>query len=204
MIKRGFDIVLSAIGLIITAPVMLVCALLVKATSPGPVLYRSQRIGQQFRPFEILKFRSMRTDQSPGGLPITAGGDARITPVGRVLRKLKLDELPQLINVLRGDMSFVGPRPEAPKYVELFHHDYEYLLRVRPGITDPASLKYRDEESVLAASNDPEQLYIQQVLPEKIAISKEYIDHASLSFDLKLIFATLLRIVSPSKAAPAK
>jgi lipopolysaccharide/colanic/teichoic acid biosynthesis glycosyltransferase len=146
--KRVFDIVFASLGLLCLSPLLLPVALLIKLDSPGPVFFRQERMGRGFRPFRIYKFRTMVRDAPRHGGPITFGADPRITTVGRALRKTKIDELPQLINVLRGQMSFVGPRPEVRRYVELFREDYEDILRVLPGITDLASLKYRHEESM--------------------------------------------------------
>jgi lipopolysaccharide/colanic/teichoic acid biosynthesis glycosyltransferase len=193
--KRLFDLTVSAAGLLILSPVLLLVALLIKLDSQGPVFFRQERIGRNFRPFSIYKFRTMVVDAPQRGAAITAGGDPRITRFGRLLRKSKIDELPQLINVLRGEMSLVGPRPEVPKYVELFRQEYDDILRVRPGITDLASLKYRDEAAVLAAAQNPEQEYVARILPEKIQLAKQYIRNASFLFDLKLILRTLLKVV---------
>lgn len=196
MIKRGFDVLASLAGLVLLSPVLAVVALAIKLTSPGPVFFRQERVGRGFRRFEILKFRTMVPDAPKLGGQLTAGEDPRITRVGRLLRKTKLDELPQLINVLKGDMSFVGPRPEVPRYVEIFRDDYRELLTVRPGITDLASLKYRDESEVLGRSSDPETTYVEQVLPEKIALGKQYLRRSSLWFDVGLIFKTLFRLAT--------
>jgi len=196
VIKRGFDVLASLAGLVLLSPVLAVVALAIKLTSPGPVFFRQERVGRGFRRFEILKFRTMVPDAPKLGGQLTAGEDPRITRVGRLLRKIKLDELPQLINVLKGDMSFVGPRPEVPRYVEIFRDDYRELLTVRPGITDLASLKYRDESEVLGRSSDPETTYVEQVLPEKIALGKQYLRRSSLWFDVGLIFKTLFRLAT--------
>jgi len=196
VIKRGFDVLASLTGLVLLSPVLAVVALAIKLTSPGPVFFRQERVGRGFRRFEILKFRTMVPDAPKLGGQLTAGEDPRITRVGRLLRKIKLDELPQLINVLKGDMSFVGPRPEVPRYVEIFRDDYRELLTVRPGITDLASLKYRDESEVLGRSSDPETTYVEQVLPEKIALGKQYLRRSSLWFDVGLIFKTLFRLAT--------
>ena len=169
---------------------------MIKLTSPGPVFFRQERVGRGFRRFKILKFRTMVPNAPELGGPLTAGKDSRITPIGHVLRKTKLDELPQLVNVLKGDMSFVGPRPEVPRFVEMFRKDFEELLTVRPGITDLASIKYRHESDVLGQSGDPEATYLREIMPEKIALGKEYVSRSSLLFDLRLIFATLLRLAS--------
>src|SRR5262249_55066954 len=155
------------------SPVLAVAALAVRVDSPGPILFKQQRIGRNFRPFWMYKFRTMVVDAPKRGGPLTAGADPRITRVGRWLRKSKIDELPQLVNVLVGDMSLVGPRPEVPKFVELFRDDYAYVLTVRPGLTDPASVKYRDEAALLAGSSDPEREYVERILPDKIALSRE-------------------------------
>src|SRR5262245_35234970 len=192
--KRILDIVVSSIGLICLLPLLLVVALLIKLDSTGPVFFRQTRMGRRFRPFQILKFRTMVQDSSTRGKSITVGNDPRITRVGLFLRKTKTDELPQLINVLRGEMTFVGPRPEVPQYVELFRQDYEEILKIRPGITDLASIKYRDEAKLLGHSQDPEEEYVTRVLPDKIRLGKEYIRCSSLAFDLRLIFRTFLKI----------
>jgi lipopolysaccharide/colanic/teichoic acid biosynthesis glycosyltransferase len=194
MLKRTFDILGSLVGLVALAPFGLLIALAIKCNSRGPVFFRQVRMGRDFRPFCIYKFRTMVVNAPALGGQLTAGADPRITRVGAVLRKTKIDELPQFINVLIGDMSLVGPRPEVPKYVEMFADDYRDILSVRPGITDPASVKFRDEGEVLAAAADPEAAYIEQILPEKIALAKQYIAHASLLYDLRIVFQTLLRL----------
>lgn len=194
MMKRMFDLLVSFCGLLLLWPVLLVSAVLIKLTSPGPALYRQQRMGLNFQPFDILKFRTMVVDAHKLGGQITAGRDPRITSVGHFLRKTKIDELPQLINVFKGEMSFVGPRPEVPRYVEMFRDDYAELLKVRPGITDIASLKYRHESELLGESDNPETTYVQVILPDKIALAKEYIRRSSILFDLQLIFKTVLRM----------
>ena len=192
--KRIFDIVVSLVGLILLLPLLVFVAVLIKLDSRGPIFFRQQRIGMVFRPFQILKFRTMIDNaQRRGGL-ITFARDTRITRVGRILRQTKIDELPQLINVLRGDMTFVGPRPEVPEFVELFRQDYEEILTVRPGMTDLASLKYRDEATVLGHSANPQEEYLRRVLPDKINLNKEYIKRSSFFFDLTLILKTLLKL----------
>lgn len=192
--KRALDVLLASIGLLLASPVLLAAALAVKLDSRGPVFFRQQRMGRDFRPFPIYKFRTMVADAAARGAAITAGADPRITRVGHWLRKTKVDELPQLLNVLKGDMSLVGPRPEVPKYVELFREDYRTILTVRPGITDPASVKFRDEAAVLGASADPERTYVEQILPEKIALAKTYIARRSVAYDVKILFETLWRL----------
>ena len=193
-LKRALDVVASALGLVLLSPILLLAAIAIRTTSRGPVFFRQERVGRNFRPFRIYKFRTMVVDAPQRGGPLTARADPRITPAGRVLRKTKIDELPQLINVLVGDMSLVGPRPEVPRYVEMFRSDYAYILAVRPGITDPASVKYRDEAAVLAGSEDPEAAYVSRILPDKIALARQYIDRASLAYDLRLIALTFLRL----------
>ena len=191
--KRAFDVVCSALGLLVLSPVLLVCALLVGLTSPGGVLFRQERIGKGGVPFTIYKFRSMRKDNA--GLKITTSGDSRITPVGKVLRKTKLDELPQLWNVLKGDMSFVGPRPEVREYTDLYDEEQRQVLLVRPGITGLASIRFRNEDELLDASDDPNRTYIEEVMPQKIALDLEYIPHASVIYDIRLILETLVTVV---------
>ena len=191
--KRVFDVVCAALGLLALSPVLLVCALLVGLTSPGGVLFRQERIGKDGKPFTIYKFRSMRKDNA--GLKITTSGDSRITPVGKVLRKTKLDELPQLWNVLKGDMSFVGPRPEVREYTDLYDEAQRQVLLVRPGITGLASIRFRNENELLDASDDPNRTYIEEVMPQKIALDLEDILHASVWYDIRLILETLVTVV---------
>jgi lipopolysaccharide/colanic/teichoic acid biosynthesis glycosyltransferase len=194
VMKRILDILVSLVGLICLFPLLLLAAVLIKLDSRGPIFFRQERIGMRFRPFQILKFRTMVQNSIAGGQSITVGDDPRITRVGWFLRKTKIDELPQLINVLRGEMTFVGPRPEVPQYVELFRQDYEEILNVRPGITDLASIKYRDEAALLAQAENPEEEYVTRVLPDKINLGKEYIRRSSVFFDLTLMFKTFLRL----------
>lgn len=192
--KRAFDLLLSAALLLLLAPLLAGVALWVKLDSPGPVLFRQQRVGRAGLPFTIHKFRSMRVDA--GGLGLTVGQDARITRAGRWLRRLKLDELPQLWDVLRGAMSLVGPRPDLPQYVAQYPAGLrELLLSVRPGITDPASLALRNEAELLAASSDPEREYLERILPVKLQISADYVRQASLWTDLKLVARTALLLL---------
>jgi lipopolysaccharide/colanic/teichoic acid biosynthesis glycosyltransferase len=189
MLKRGFDIVASGFALVALLPLMLVVAILVRLDSPGPSLFRQTRVGKSFREFQLLKFRSMRNGNC--GTEITCGQDARITRVGAFLRAFKLDELPQLWNVFCGDMSLVGPRPEVPMFVARFRRDYEEILSVRPGITDPASIRYRSEAEILGRTQDPVNYYIDMILPDKIEISREYIRSANFRKDISLIFQTI-------------
>ncbi len=193
--KRAFDLVAAGCGLILLSPLFLAVAVAVKLDSRGPVFFLQQRVGLNFRPFQMYKFRTMVVDAPKLGGQLTVTGDPRVTRSGRWLRKLKIDELPQLINVVLGEMSLVGPRPEVARYVDQMRDDYREVLSVRPGITDLASVKYRDESAILAAAEDPERAYIEQILPDKLAISREYIRDVSLWLDLKIILQTLVRIV---------
>ena len=196
VIKRSFDILVSSLGLLACLPLFCVIAILIKLDSKGQVFFLQERIGRRFRPFWIYKFRTMARNSHLKGAQITADNDTRITRVGRFLRKTKIDELPQLFNVLKGDMSLVGPRPEVPYYVLMFRNDYEEILRVQPGITDLASLKYRNEAALLAQSVNPEREYVEKVLPDKITLAKEYVHKSSFFFDLTLILKTPLRLFS--------
>jgi lipopolysaccharide/colanic/teichoic acid biosynthesis glycosyltransferase len=190
MAKRVFDIVLSAAGLLLLSPLLLVVAVWVKLDSAGPVLFHQERIGRHGVPFRIHKFRTMV--HGGVGAQITVGADRRITRAGAFLRRAKLDELPQLIDVLKGDMSLVGPRPEVPRYVAMYPAGLrDKVLSVRPGITDIASLEYRDESERLARAADPEHEYVHVVMPAKLQLAARYVDHASLAFDLRLILRTL-------------
>ena len=190
MMKRTFDLVAALLGVVGLAPLFVLIACLIKFDSDGPVFFLQERVGKGFRRFRIFKFRTMVTDAQKGAL-ITCGDDPRITRVGRFLRKTKLDELPQLINVIKGDMSIVGPRPEVPTYVEAFHCDFDEILTVRPGITDVASLHFRDEAAILGAFQNPEQMYLTSILPAKIRLSKEYVRRSSLLSDVQVILDTL-------------
>lgn len=192
-LKRLFDIAASAFGLIVFSPVLLIAALLVGLSSPGGVLFCQERIGKGGKPFVIYKFRSMRKDN--GGLKITTGDDVRITPVGRFLRKSKIDELPQLLNVLKGDMSFVGPRPEVKEYTDLYDQRQRQIFLVRPGITDPASIAFRNENDLLSQSEDPNRVYIEQIMPRKVELGLKYIEEFSFWGDIRIIFQTLVTVV---------
>ncbi|MFN3617237.1 MAG: sugar transferase [Aquabacterium sp.] len=196
MAKRVFDLLLSSLGLLALAPLLLLIAVLIKLDSPGPVMFRQERVGRFGRPFRIHKFRTMRHEPAGQGLQITVGADRRITRVGGFLRASKLDELPQLLDVWLGDMSLVGPRPEVPRYVAHYPAELrDKVLSVRPGITDIASIEYRDESAVLARAADPEQAYIHEVLPHKLALAAQYVDRSSVGLDLWLIWRTLVAIV---------
>lgn len=195
MIKRTFDIVLALLGLILFSPVMVLVAFMIKCDSKGAVFFKQERMGKGFRPFLIYKFRTMRQHSDDDGSLVTIGRDPRITRAGWFLRKTKIDEIPQLINVLKGDMSFVGPRPEVRRYVELFPREYAEILTVRPGITDLASLKYRDEAALLGKAEDPNKEYLSHVLPDKIQLAKDYLQRSSFLFDLSLILKTLVKLL---------
>jgi lipopolysaccharide/colanic/teichoic acid biosynthesis glycosyltransferase len=196
MAKRLFDLLLSSLGLLVLAPLLLLIALLIKLDSPGPVMFRQERVGRYGQPFRIHKFRTMRHEPAGQGLQITVGADRRITRVGGFLRASKLDELPQLLDVWLGDMSLVGPRPEVPRYVAHYPADVrDKVLSVRPGITDIASIEYRDESAVLARAADPEHAYIHEVLPHKLALAAQYVERSSVGLDLWLIWRTLVAIV---------
>lgn len=196
--KRFVDVVAALFGLLLMAPVLVFIALAVRIDSEGPVLFRQTRVGRDGRTFQILKFRSMYHAHHgrDSGAQITAADDPRITRFGALLRRSKLDELPQLINVLRGDMSLVGPRPEVPRYVAMYPPDARAeILSVRPGITDEAAIEFRDESEILGRSVDPERTYIEEILPRKIQLYQDYVRHRSLLSDLLIILRTLRRIV---------
>lgn len=188
MWKRAFDIGFSLGTLLILAPLLITMALWVRLDSPGPVIFRQTRVGRRGREFRICKFRTMRADAEQRGLQLTVGADTRITRSGAWLRKYKVDEIPQFFNVLVGDMSIVGPRPEVPRYVDLYAPaTRDAVLSVRPGITDLASIEYRDENDLLTSSDDPERTYVEQVLPAKLALSERYIRERSFLGDLRII-----------------
>jgi lipopolysaccharide/colanic/teichoic acid biosynthesis glycosyltransferase len=192
--KRAFDLLATTVALVLMAPVLLAIGLLVRLSSPGPALFLQERMGRGGRPFRIWKFRTMVCDASSRGPAITSDGDRRITRVGRVLRRWKLDELPQLVNVFVGEMSLVGPRPEVPKYLRYYSPSDREVLAVRPGITDPASIQYREEERVLSGFADPERAYTEVILPRKLALSRAYVHQQSFVGDVALIFKTLGRL----------
>ncbi len=188
--KRFIDVVLAAVGLALSSPVLLVAAVAVRLDSPGPIIFRQLRVGRGGQLFYILKLRTMRTGEP--GSPVTTERDPRITRCGRCLRSTKLDEIPQLVNVLRGDMSMVGPRPEVPKYVMMWPKDArKQVLSVRPGVTDPASIEFRRESELLAEAGDPEQYYVSVILPRKVAIYCDYVRGLSLAQDFAILVRTL-------------
>jgi len=197
VVKRLFDALASAAGLVVVSPILAAAVLAVKLDSSGPAFFGHERIGRAGKKFKVWKLRTMVQRAEELGPQVTAGGDSRITRVGRVLRKTKIDELPQLINVLKGDMSLVGPRPEVERYVNHFADDYREILKIRPGITDEASIEYRDEEAVLSAASDPEREYIEVVAPRKIALYKRYVKEMSLSKDLFILFRTIWKVIRP-------
>ncbi len=197
-LKRLFDVICAFIGLVLLSPFFAGIAIAIKMGSRGSIFFRQRRMGLGGNSFRIFKFRTMVTDAEKLGTAITVNQDNRITRVGGVLRQLKLDELPQLINVLLGDMSLVGPRPELPRYREYYSGDFESVLTVRPGITDPASIKFHDESSLLDSQNDPEAFYIEKILPEKLAIARNYLKRASMRLDFQIIFLTVGMSFLPS------
>ena len=193
--KRLFDIVASGLGLLLLSPLFLILAVWIKLDSPGPVFYRQVRVGRYNKDFRIFKFRSMREGSDKGSLVTIGGRDPRVTRAGYWLRKFKLDELPQLINVLVGDMSLVGPRPEVRHYVDSWTPEQMHVLDVRPGITDPASIKFRNENELLEQVEDPEKYYIEVIMQEKIQLYLDYVANHSLWGDIKLIFRTIRAIL---------
>ena len=195
MAKRLFDLVAASVGLLALSPLFLVVAIAIRRSSPGPVFFRQVRVGRGGEPFSMFKFRTMRPDAERVGGQLTVGADPRITPIGHTLRKYKLDELPQLINVVLGDMSLVGPRPEVPRYVALYDERQRRVLDVRPGITDPASIAYRDENALLAGADDPEATYVAEVMPAKLEINLGYLERRSLLRDVGVILQTLAAVV---------
>jgi len=195
--KRFFDFVASFFGLMLLTPIFVLAALWIKIDSRGPIFFRQERVGFQGVPFRIHKFRTMILDAEKIGKQITVGADSRITAVGNFLRKYKLDELPQLIDVLVGDMSLVGPRPEVPKYIDCYSDDEKHdVLSIKPGITDNASIEFRDENELLASSKDPEATYINEVLPKKIALYRKYVKERSFFGDVVIIFKTIFLIIN--------
>jgi len=196
MIIRFFDVLFSSLGLIILSPLFLILVVWIKIDSKGPVFYRQLRVGKDGKDFYLYKFRTMLVDADKNGLITVGDRDPRVTRAGYFFRKYKLDELPQLINVVLGDMSLVGPRPEVHKYVEMYTPDQRKVLTVKPGLTDYASIHYIDENKVLAKSDDPERTYIDIIIPEKIRYNIKYIEHQSVNEYFKIIFLTISRIFS--------
>lgn len=196
MAKRAFDIIFSIIGIIVTLPILIMVALIIKTDSPGPVIFKQERVGKGGKLFKIKKFRTMRTDSEKGGL-LTVGADSRVTKIGAILRKTKADELPQLFNVLCGDMSFVGPRPEVPKFMCMYPPTVkEKILSVRPGITDRAAIEMIDENEILSKYDDPKQGYIDEIMPIKSKYYLAYVEKNNFFDDIKIIIMTLAKILS--------
>jgi len=200
MLKRAFDVMVSALVILIALPLWAAVAVAIKLDSPGPVFYRAQRIGRNGRPFTLYKFRTMITDADTRGPGITRCDDPRITRVGRFLRRMKIDEMPQLLNVLKGEMSIIGPRPEDPRYVAHYTPEQRRVLSVRPGMASPAFIKYRHEEEILAAAGDHlEQIYLTEILPDKLRMDLEYIEQQSLLFDLIVLARAALSLFTSTK-----
>ena len=194
--KRIFDIVASGIGLILLSTLFIILTIWIKCDSIGPVFYKQVRVGRNNMDFQLFKFRSMRVGSDKKGLITVGGHDPRITRSGYYIRKYKLDEFPQLINVFKGDMSLVGPRPEVRKYVDMYTEEQMHVLDVRPGITDLASIRYRNENELLERVNDPDKYYVEVIMPDKLRINLEYVARHSFTFDIRLIFQTFRAIVS--------
>lgn len=194
--KRLFDILASGCGLLVLSPIFIIVAIWIKLDSPGPVFYRQIRVGRHNKDFRIFKFRSMRVGSDKGSLVTIGGRDPRVTRSGYFIRKFKIDELPQLINVFTGDMSLVGPRPEVRHYVNYWTPEQMRVLDVRPGITDPASIRFRNENELLEKAQDPERYYIDVIMQEKIKLYLEYVEKSSFWYDIKLIFQTFKVIVT--------
>jgi len=193
LVKRIFDLICSTLGLIVLSPVLIGIAIKIKTGSDGPVFFKQVRVGQSNKEFKILKFRTMVVDAEKLGKQITVGNDNRITKIGALLRKYKLDELPQLINVFKGDMSLVGPRPEVPRYVQLYNEEQRKVLEVKPGITDLASIRYRDENDLLGGVANPEEFYINTIMPDKLALNLQYINRNNIFFDVYIILKTIIK-----------
>jgi len=196
MSKRLFDITFSLLGLILIFPILLLIALIIKLDSKGPILFIQGRVGKNNKDFKIFKFRTMRIQSDKKGLLTLGNKDSRITKIGYFLRRYKIDEFPQLFNILKGDMSFVGPRPELRYYVNFYNEDDMKIFKVRPGITGLASLKYRNEVELLKAAEDPETFFIETIIPDKLKYNKEYIKRQNFFFDLKLIGLTIIKVIT--------
>jgi len=195
MIKRLFDLFFSLIWVIVLSPLLLIIAILIKISSPGPVFYRGLRAGKDFKPFKIFKFRTMKAEAEKLGGPSTAGDDPRLTRIGKFLKKWKIDELPQLLNVIKGEISLVGPRPEVLEYAKLYQGEEKIVYTIKPGITDFASLWDVHEEEILKGSPDPEKTYLEKIRPEKVRLQMKYVKEMSLYTDIKIIWRTLLKLI---------
>jgi lipopolysaccharide/colanic/teichoic acid biosynthesis glycosyltransferase len=193
--KRVIDVLVASVSLLILSPIFALVAILVKLDSPGPVFFLQERVGKDFKKFKIIKFRTMVTDAHKNGNTITKKSDKRITAVGRFLRKFKIDEMPQIINVLKGDMSVVGPRSDVEKYVKMFEEDFREILKVRPGMAGYVIIRFRNEEEILEKYENLEEGYIKEVLPRKIALDKEYVKNISFWNDVKIFILTFLKVV---------
>lgn len=197
IIKRMFDLFFSLIGIIITIPILILVSIMVKLTSKGSIIFKQERVGKNKKIFYIYKFRTMTDyDVKASDRQVTVINDQRITRIGRILRKYKIDELPQLYNVLKGDMSFVGPRPEVKKYVKFYEEEYDEILKIKPGITDLASIEYIDENTIISKYSDPEKIYIEEVLPKKLMLNKRYIEEMSIKNDILIILKTIKKIIN--------
>ncbi len=195
MHKRLFDFILASLALTFLLPLFIICVVIIKLTSRGPIFFIQERIGQNGKPFRMIKFRSMVTSVHTAGNHLTTKNDSRITNIGRYLRKHKLDELPQLINVLKGDMSIVGPRPELSRYVNMFKTDFENILTVKPGITDYASIKFKDESELLESPETYEKDYVQNLMPAKIKLYKKYVRNYSWKVDIHILIKTMSSLI---------
>ena len=195
VVKRIFDFICSTLGLIVLSPILIAIAIKIKMGSDGPVFFKQIRVGEKNKEFEILKFRTMVVDAEKLGRQITVGNDSRITKIGSFLRKYKIDELPQLINVFKGNMSLVGPRPEVPRYVKLYNEEQKKVLEVKPGITDLASIRYRDENDLLGEAENPDDFYINTIMPDKLALNLQYINKNNVFFDIYIIFKTIIKCI---------
>ena len=194
--KRWFDVLAALIGIVLLAPLLLIIAIIIKIDSKGPVLFIQERVGKNNKDFQIYKFRTMKPQSEKQGLLTLGNHDSRITKVGYFLRRYKLDEFPQLFNILKGDMSFVGPRPELRYYVNFYNEDDLKIFAVRPGITGLASLKYRNEVELLKAADNPEEFFIKTIIPDKLKYNKTYIEKRHFFFDLKLIVMTIVQVLT--------
>ena len=199
MLKRSFDFVFSLVGLCILTPLLLLISILVKADSKGPVFYLQQRVGKGGQLFGLLKFRTMQVDADKLTAITVGKRDPRITRLGYYLRKYKLDELPQLINVIKGEMSLVGPRPELKKFVDLYTDEQRLVISIRPGVTDLASIEYRNENELLEGKDDPIGYYIQEIMPHKLELNRYYLQHQSLKLDVQILFMTAVSIFKKGK-----
>ena len=204
MCKRSFDIFISLVALVLLAPLFFVCSIVIKLTSPGPVFYKGRRVGKGGDIFLMHKFRSMVLNADQMGTDLTPQGDPRVTKIGRFLRKTKIDELPQIIDVLEGSMSLVGPRPESPLYAKHYNERQKQVLNVRPGMMGPTQIKYRHEELILKGKADPDTYYIRELMPRKLEIDLDYVKNRSFSMDIKILFRTLLAVLGSPSARKKK